>query len=101
MKSARGIYYDINESDYTAKINVNNEEIVLYFSSLFLRKKFLDTVGNYIHNENIKLSLNYKIDIDATKLLLLSYYKKIEKRGFKVLINDKEIISENLSLTII
>ena len=101
MKSARGIYYDINESDYTAKINVNNEEIVLYFSSLFLRKKFLDTVGNYIHNENIKLSLNYKVDIDATKLLLLSYYKKIERRGFKVLINDKEIISENLSLTII
>ena len=101
MKSARGIYYDINESDYTAKINVNNEEIVLYFSSLFLRKKFLDTVGNYIHNENIKLSLNYKVDIDATKLLLLSYYKKIERRGFKVLINDKEIISENFSLTII
>ena len=101
MKSARGIYYDINESDYTAKININNEEIILYFSSLFLRKKFLDTAGNYIHNENIKLSLNYKIDIDATKLLLLSYYKKIEKRGFKVLINDKEIISENLSLTII
>lgn len=100
MKSARGIYYDIKESDYYTKLNVNNEEIVLYFSSLFLRKKFIENVGIFIHNENIKLSLFYKIDIDATKLLILSYYKKIEKRGFRVLINDKEIINENLTLTI-
>lgn len=100
MKSARGIYYDIKESDYYTKLNVNNEEIVLYFSSLFLRKKFIENVGTFIHNENIKLSLLYKIDIDATKLLILSYYKKIEKRGFRVLINDKEVINENLTLTI-
>ena len=42
----------------------------------------------------------YKIDIDMTKLLILSYYKKIEKRGFRVLINGKEINS-NLSLMVI
>ena len=100
MKSARGIYYDIKESDYYTKLNVNNEEILLYFSSLFLRKKFLENVGNFIHNENLKLSLQFKIDIDATKLLILSYYKKIEKRGFRVYINDKEIINDNLTLTI-
>lgn len=100
MKSARGIYYDIKESDYYTKFNINNEEIVLYFSSLFLRKKFLDNVGNYIHSENLKLTIQYKIDIDATKLLILSYYKKLEKRGFRVLINDKEIINDNLTLTI-
>lgn len=100
MKSARGIYYDIKESDYFTKLNVNNEEIILYFSSNFLKKKFLENITMYIHNENIKLSLQYKIDIDATKLLILSYYKKIEKRGFRVLINDKEIINDNLTLTI-
>lgn len=100
MKSARGIYYDIKESDYYTKLNVNNEEIILYFSSNFLKKKFLDNIALYIHNENIKLSIQYKIDIDATKLLILSYYKRIEKRGFRVLINDKEIINENLTLTI-
>lgn len=100
MKSARGIYYDIKESDYYAKLKINNEEIVLYFSSLFLRKKFLDNVGNYIHNENLKLTIQYKIDIDATKLLILSYYKRLEKRGFRVLINDKEVINDNLSLTV-
>lgn len=100
MKSARGIYYDIKESDYWTKLKINNEEIVLYFSSMFLRKKFLDNVGNYIHSENLKLSIQYKIDIDATKLLILSYYKKLEKRGFRVLINDKEVINDNLTLTI-
>lgn len=101
MKSARGIYYDLNESDYYVKLNINNEEIILYFSSLFLRKKFLDNVSNYIHNENLKLSYTYNYDIDATKLLILSYYRRIEKRGFRVLINEKEIISDNLTFTII
>lgn len=101
MKSVRGIYYDLKESDYFVKMNINNEEIILYFSSLFLKKKFLDNIGLYTHNENIKLSCNYKIDIDATKLLILSYYKRIEKRGFRVYINEKEIINDNLTLTII
>lgn len=101
MKSVRGIYYDLKESDYFVKMNINNEEILLYFSSLFLKKKFLDNIGLYTHNENIKLSCNYKIDIDATKLLILSYYKRIEKRGFRVYINEKEIINDNLTLTII
>ena len=99
MKSARGIYYDIKESDYSAKLNVNNEEIILYFSSNFLKKKFLNNIAIYIHNENIKLSILYKIDIDATKLLILSYYKKLEKRGFRVYINEKEVINDNLTLT--
>ena len=100
MKSARGIYYDLNESDYFLVFEINNEMIKLYFSSLFLRKKYLDNINEYIHNENLKLSFNFQIDIDATKLLIISYYKKIEKRGFRVLINDKEINS-NFTLTII
>ena len=101
MKSARGIYYDLKESDYFVEMNINSEKIILYFSSLFIRKKFLENVGDYIHNENLKLSITYKIDLDATKLLILSYYKKLEKRGFRVLINDKEIIDNNLSLIIV
>lgn len=101
MKSARGIYYDLKESDYVATLTINSEKIDLYFSSLFTRKRFLENVGEYIHNENLKLSIMYKIDIDATKLLILSYYKKLEKRGFRVLINDNEIIDSNLSLMVI
>ena len=100
MKSARGIYYDLKESEYYSCLDINNEKITLYFSSLFLRKKFIDNVGLFIHNENSKIISMYKIDIDMTKFLLLSYYKKIEKRGFRVLINDKEINS-NLSLRVV
>lgn len=101
MKSARGIYYDLKESEYFACLDINSERIILYFSSNFNRKRFLENVGEYIHNENLKLSIMYKIDIDATKLLILSYYKKIEKRGFRILINDKEITNGNLSLMVI
>lgn len=101
MKSARGIYYDLKESEYFACLDINSERIILYFSSNFNRKRFLENVGEYIHNENLKLSIMYKIDIDATKLLILSFYKKIEKRGFRVLINDKEITNGNLSLMVI
>ena len=101
MKTARGIYYDLKESDYYVKLNINNEEIILYFSSLFLRKKYLDNVSKFISTENLKMNINYKIDLDATKLLILSFYKKIEKRGFRVLINNKEIIDSKLSLIII
>lgn len=101
MKSARGIYYDLKESEYFVCLDINKERIILYFSSLFLRKKFIDNIGNFIHNENSKITSMYKIDIDMTKLLILSYYKKIEKRGFRVLINDKEISDSNLSLMVI
>lgn len=101
MKSARGIYYDLKESDYFVCLNINNEDLTFYFSSLFLRKKFMENVGTYISNENLKLNLRYHIDIDATKLLLISYYKIIEKRGFRVLINNKEYLNSNLLLTII
>ena len=100
MKSARGIYYDLKESDYVAVLNINNEEIKFYFSSPFLRRKFLEKVNDYIHTENLKLSSLYKVNIDLSKQLVISYYKKIEKRGFRVLINNKEIDS-NISLTVI
>ena len=101
MKSARGIYYDLKESDYVAELNINGEEIKLFFSSNFIKTRFLEKVGNFIHNENIRITVMYRIDVDATKLLILSFYKRLEKRGFRVLINDKEIIDSNLSLTII
>ena len=70
MKSARGIYYDLEESDYFVELTINEEVIKFYFSSLFLRKKFLEQVGTYMNNENLKLNITYKVDIDASKLLL-------------------------------
>ena len=101
MKTTRGVYYNLKESDYVATLNINSEEIKLYFSSNFNKVRFLEKVGNIIHEDNLKLSFRYKIDIDATKLILLSYYKVIEKRGFRVIINNKEVLENNLALTVI
>ena len=42
-----------------------------------------------------KIKAKYKVDINLTNYLLLAYYKKIEKRGFKVLTyDDNDVIIE-------
>lgn len=84
MKSVAGVYLDIEESDYTFQTN----GMLFYFSSLFYLKKFKESVKN-IKEENLKLENKYKCKIDATYFLLLILYNKIEKRGFKVVINGK------------
>lgn len=100
MKSVRGIYYDLNESEYVAILNINNNEIKFYFSSLFNRRRFMEKSIVYLKNENLKLETFYNVKVNAGMLLLISLYKKIEKRGFKVLINNNEI-DTNYELTIV
>ena len=101
MKSARGIYYDLKESEYSVSLLINGENIDLYFSSKFTRLRFMEKIGSIIEKEDLKLSSFYKVKIDTSKLSILYLYKKIEKRGFRVLINGNEINDSNLSLTII
>lgn len=100
MKSVRGIYYDLNESDYYMIFKSNNKEVKFYFSSLFNRRRFIEKSNSYLKNENLKLDTFYNVNINATLLLLISLYKKIEKRGFRVLIDNKEI-DTNYELTIV
>ena len=48
-----------------------------------------------IFEETNKIKAKYKVDINLTNYLLLAYYKKIEKRGFKVLTyDDNDVIIE-------
>ena len=95
MKTSRGIYININESDY--KLQVGDFEF--YFSSTFYLEKFKQNYKNYIKNENAKINIKYHINIDLTNALLFSYYKIIEKRGFKVidLYNNKKINETDLT----
>ena len=37
-----------------------------------------------MRNETLKLNVRYKMIVYADEMLLLSFYKQIEKRGFKV-----------------
>lgn len=92
MKTVKGIYLDLKESEY--KISVSG--LTFYFSSKFYLDKFSKNVKEYIKEETIKINVKYKVNIDLTIYLMIAFYKKIEKRGFRIYdkVNDKEL-SEN------
>jgi len=86
MLTRNGIELNIDESNY----KTNYKGLTFYFSSMFYLRKFEKEIENYIDNETKKLYNKFKVRSDYTILLSISLYKKIEKRGFKVLIHDKE-----------
>lgn len=75
------VIHDIKESDYYYKLN----EYTFYFSSMFNRDRFITRFSKFVKEENNKLKVKYHVNIDLTSYLLIVFYKKIEKRGFKVL----------------
>lgn len=89
------VYYDLNLSTY----KFNYKRFTFIFSSKFYINKFERDLKNYIDIEDKKLYSKYKIVVDADEYLALSLYKKIEKRGFKVLFLNQEI-KENESFSI-
>lgn len=86
------IYNDINESNYYFQY----DNLKFYFSSLFYLDKFKRMYREFIKNETMKLRLKFKSNIDADELILILLYKNIEKRGFKVKYNEKELSSNLL-----
>lgn len=90
MKTKRGIYLDINESDITFK---EDNDIVFYFSSEFNKKRFISSYKDYIKNETLRVNTRYDVNSEFDLLYEIALYKKIEKRGFKIEYN-KEIIKE-------
>ena len=55
MITKRGIYYDLNDSTYTLKV----EGLTFYFSSDFYRMKFAESFVKYIESETLKLKVKY------------------------------------------
>lgn len=84
------IYNDINESTYTFKY----DDLVFYFSSQFYQEKFKRMYTQFLKDETMKLKIKFKCNIYCDEMILLLLYKKIEKRGFKVLYKNNEL-SEN------
>ena len=78
------VEYDINKSEYYFKVN----KLTFFFSSKFNKTRFENGFIDYVNEETNKIKAKYKVDINLTNYLLLAYYKKIEKRGFKVLTYD-------------
>ena len=88
------VYKDINKSNYIFEYN----KLKFYFSSLFYKEKFIKEHIDFIRDESMKLKIKFKCSIYCDEMILLLLYKKIEKRGFKVLYNDKPI-RENYFIT--
>lgn len=88
MKTINGIYLNLKESEY--KLNYNG--LIYYFSSELYMNKFKNNVKQFIVEETAKLKTKYRINIYFDTMLTIAYYKKIEKRGFRIVykINEKE-----------
>lgn len=85
------VEYDINKSEYYFKVN----KLTFFFSSKFNKTRFENGFIEYVSEETNKIKAKYKVDINLNNYLLLAYYKKIEKRGFKVLTyDDNDVIIE-------
>lgn len=83
MKTERGIYLDISESDYCFE----NRDYKFYFSSQFYLNKFKENYKTFAEIEVLKVYNNYNFFIPYQAFWIV-YYKKIEKRGFRIF--DKE-----------
>ena len=99
MKTVNGIYLNLEESDYIYDL----DGIRYYFSSELYRNKFKENVLNYVNENSIKLKLKYKINFNFDLFLSLAYYRKIEKRGFRIedISTNKRITKETIILNTI
>lgn len=75
------VEYNLEDSKYISKIR----NYVFYFSSEFNLNRFNEGLYDYIYNETNKLKAKYHVGIDISDYLTIVFYKRIEKRGFKVL----------------
>lgn len=81
MKTVRGIYHNLEESEY--QFNYDNLKFV--FSSKLYLEKFIGNYKEYLKDGTAKIESEFKATIYADEFLLINLYRKIEKRGFRVL----------------
>ena len=94
MLTSGGICLNIKESNYfTLKYG-----LIFYFSSELYLNKFLNNVDNFVTIESLKMKNKYQINSNLELYFAISYYKKIEKRGFYIYDDalKREITEENL-----
>ena len=87
------IFYELEKSPYTYLFN----NITFYFSSEFYLKKFEKEVDNYIKNEEFRFFQRYKLKLETNyfrQFLAISFYKKVEKRGFYFTSNECKVFDD-------
>jgi len=80
IKTLNGIELDLEKSNYKYKFY----NYIFYFSSEFYMNKFKNEVQEFIMIETIKLQNKYKVKLNISLYLAVSFYKRIEKRGFRI-----------------
>lgn len=97
MKTKRGIELNLNESEF----KFSYYGLSFYFSSKTYLNKFVEMAENYSKFETLKFQTKYNIKINLEVLFLIALYKKIEKRGFRIVddVNKKEL-TENVGFGI-
>ena len=97
MQTKRGIELDLKESKFIVKVY----NMTFYFSSELYMKKFAQTVENYAITENLKFQGKYGVNVEFKKLFAISYYKKLEKRGFRIVEDEtKTVISPDINFSV-
>ena len=91
MRTVRGIYHSLDESDYIFKY----DNLTFVFSSKLYLSKFMGIYKEYLKEQTAKLESEFRATICADEMILINLYKKIEKRGFRVLYYN-ELLQEKL-----
>ena len=84
MQSRRGVFYDLEDSIYT----VSASGLIFYFSSRLHQKKFSEGLKFFIEKESKKLKYYYNVDVSFDTFLAVSFYKRIETRGFRIIFDS-------------
>jgi hypothetical protein len=92
LKSRKGIFYDLNVSEYRATIN----NITYVFSSELHRIKFLEKLNSNRNEINNKLTKRFGIDIENNILADLVLYKNVETRGYLIISGTGEKLCKDL-----
>lgn len=98
IKTRNGVYLNTKDSvDYYFIY----KDYKIFFSSIVYLNKFKEKISRYTYEENMKINNRYKIKIDLMDYLILSCYKSIEKRGYKIEnIKTKEVLIEGNTIDI-
>jgi len=78
------VYNDISKSPFCYDV----DDLVFYFSSEFNKRRFINGYEEYIVDETHKLESKYHVKLDLELALTVAFYKRIEKRGYKVITKD-------------
>lgn len=81
------VEYNLNNSEY----NLSVGDLTFIFSSLFNKTRFELNYLDFVEEETDKLKAKFHVNLDIHDYLLVAFYNKIEKRGFKVYKNGDVI----------